>query len=954
MSGQLTVRSRLPWRTIETDHFAFHYPVELELWTRDLASHIEAIDSAVRRVVGYAPSAKTQVVVDDPYEISNGSAWPYLNRPVVSLWATPPDPHDDIGEFTQWNEMVATHEFAHIAHLTRPSRNTFTRRLWEALPVDLGPVAIRAPRWVVEGYATYVEGRVTKSGRPNGTWRPAILRQWALEGQLPAYEQLNSWGAYEGGAFAYLAGSAFLEWLADRRGDSSLVQVWRRLSARQNRSFDDAFTGVYGESARTLYGRFAAELTSHAFAIEHELRENGVADTGTIVQRTAWTTGDPAISPDGQRVALVLRSASKPSRVVIWKTAPEPDTARARRDSLLLKRDPEDVPARSIYPPPKKSISTLRSAGGSPYESPRFLRDGRVLLWRRAARGDGSLETDLYIWDPERHRVRRITRGASLRDPDPAPDGRSAVATRCRSGWCDVVAVDLASGATRTLLRGGPSHSFYRPRLSPSGKSAVVSVAFGARWRLASFRLEGGTSDSLRFIGPNDGANRYDPSYISADTIVVVSTRGGIANLERLDLASGTAHSLTRVTGAAVGPEYNPADRSIWFLSLYSRGYDVRRIEATAAPSPPIVALDPRLTSAAPLAAQTPTRFSTNAVTEPRRFGFGPRLFRWIPLPLADADGGAVGLGLVSTDVIGRSEILLVASAGDASQSRGAAPEFTWRGTRPSLRLNGFSAEQQPSASRSPVPLSANLDVRLSGGEIAADDAAQFDTWGYHYRIGASAAAAQYVGQSAAVVSTGSTTRALAFADAYASLSRRGDTWSASATVGTSGSGGKSFDRSFTRGTASVGFAVRAPGIPLISLISGTALYGATNSGSAPFEQFAIGGGPSVLLDHSLMTQRITMPALPTATSIGPTVFAYRVGLTTQPITWYLWSGSTAQSGDPFEFWHRVVGIEWSQSVGPIPFAGTPAARAQLGLGESLDAPFRHKLRGYVSLVLNP
>jgi hypothetical protein len=804
----------------------------------------------------------------------------------------------------------------------------------------------------VEGYATYVEGRVTRSGRPNGTWRPAFLRQWALEGQLPAYEQLDSWGAYEGGSFAYLAGSAFLEWLADRRGDSTLTYIWRRLSARQTRSFDEAFTGVYGESARTLYGRFAAELTRNAFSIEHQLRESG-ADTGAIVQRTAWTTGDPAISPDGQRVALVLRSATKPSRVVIWKTAPEPDTARARRDSLLLKRDPEDVPARSIYPPSKEAISTLRSAGGSPYESPRFLRDGRVLLWRRTAPGDGTLETDLYIWDPARRRVRRITRGASLRDPDPSPDGRSAVATHCRSGWCDIVVVDLASGATRTILSGSPSRSFYRPRLSPDGKLGIVSAAVDGRWQLMVFTPDSGAANFARSVGPNDGANRYDAAFISADTIVAVSTRGGIANLERLDIATGGVQALTNVTGAAVAPAYNAADRSIWFLSLYSRGYDVRRIEARGAANAPVVALDPRLTSAAPLAAHTPTRFATNAVSEPRPFGFQPRLFRWIPLPYADADGGAGGLGLVSSDVIGRSEILLVGAAGDASQSRGVSAGFTWRGTRPSLRLNGFSAEQQPSASRSPtsVPLSANLDVRLSGGELAVDDAAQYDTYAYHYRIGASAAAAQYVGQSAAVLSTTSTPRTLAFADASASWSKRGDSWAASVLLGASGTGGKSFDQSFTRGTASTGFAFRGFGIPLIS---GSALYGAVNSDAAPFEQFAIGGGPSPLLDRNLMTQRITMPALPTATSIGPTVFAYRVGLTTQPVTWYFWAGSTAQPRDAFDVWHRVVGVEWSATVAPIPLAGTPAARAQLGLGESLDSPFRYKLRGYVSLVLNP
>jgi len=83
-------------------------------------------------------------------------------------------------------------------------------------------------------------------------------------------------------------------------------------------------------------------------------------------------------------------------------------------------------------------------------------------------------------------------------------------------------------------------------------------------------------------------------------------------------------------------------------------------------------------------------------------------------------------------------------------------------------------------------------------------------------------------------------------------------------------------------------------------------------------------------------------------------VLAYRVGDLVAPLSLYLWSGSTTQSGHAFDAWHRVVGVEWTQSVGPIALAGTPAARGQIGIGESLDAPFRRKLRAYVSLVLNP
>jgi hypothetical protein len=49
-----------------------------------------------------------------------------------------------------------------------------------------------------------------------------------------------------------------------------------------------------------------------------------------------------------------------------------------------------------------------------------------------------------------------------------------------------------------------------------------------------------------------------------------------------------------------------------------------------------------------------------------------------------------------------------------------------------------------------------------------------------------------------------------------------------------------------------------------------------------------------------------------------------------------------------------VIGAEWLASVPAIPIAGTPAARAQIGIGESLDAPFRKRVRAYVSFVLDP
>ena len=52
------------------------------------------------------------------------------------------------------------------------------------------------------------------------------------------------------------------EWLEQRRGPGALRDLWSRLTARHRRSFDEAFTGVFGERPDRLYGKFVAELTA--------------------------------------------------------------------------------------------------------------------------------------------------------------------------------------------------------------------------------------------------------------------------------------------------------------------------------------------------------------------------------------------------------------------------------------------------------------------------------------------------------------------------------------------------------------------------------------------------------------------------------------------------------------------------------------------------------------------
>ncbi len=840
--------------------------------------------------------------------------------------------------------MLVSHEFGHIAHLTRPSRSLSFNQLRRILPVQVGPIAERSPRWVFEGYATFIEGRVTGSGRPHGVWRPALLRQLALEGQLPRYESLNSSGAFEGGSFAYLAGSAFLEWLAEQHGDSSLILVWRRLSARVNRSFDDAFRGVYGESPATLYGRFTVDVTERALAAR---REMGVrADTGAIVQRLSWYTGDPAIAPDGKRVAIVLRSPALPSRVVVWSTAAQPDTGRARRDSILLARDSADVPAKSIYPPPKRILASLRTMAGSGYDSPRFLRDGRIIVSRNTAQGNGSLVPDLYLWNVGQSSVRRVTHGAGLTDPDPLPNGSAAIATRCISGWCELVAANLDDGAIRLIAKGGPEESYYRPRVSPNGAKAAVSVHTRAGWRLRVVDLTTGTAQPVASLA---NADAYDVSWLDSTSVVVTANATGVPQIERVNLTTGDRAQLTNVLGAAVAPEPNRSDGSVWFLSLYSRGYDLRRVESNA-----VIALgrpsDGALTPAAAVEPATVPAFRTDAVSPPRPYGLTPRLFRWLPLPRADADGQGAEFVLSSRDLIARSALTVRGAWGSPAEWRGGAATGSWFGTRPGLRFDVFDAAQRTSSLANDIA-TPRFDSRLVGGSAMLDGSLSYDAWALRYRAGGSVSDLSLANPNTEIVPRASTTRAIGVAELSFGALQRGDEATLTESLSARGTAGSEFDAPVRRIVATAALSLSGSGtIPL----SVTSTYARVNADAPTFEQAALGGGPITLLPSSMFTQRIEMPVLPSAISVGSSAFVYRASLDTRPLVLYWWGGSTSPAGSPFTEWHRVAGLEWTQSAAAIPMAGTPPVRARAGIGESFDAPLRRRLVAYVGISVDP
>ncbi|TVR58858.1 MAG: hypothetical protein EA422_15585, partial [Gemmatimonadales bacterium] len=811
---------------------------------------------------------------------------------------------------------------------------------------------------------------LTGAGRPHGTARPAFLRLRALEGRLPSYREMSGAGGYQDMAAAYLAGSAFVEWLMAREGEESLQHLWRRLSAREVRSFDEAFEGVYGGPPVELYGRFTVDLVEGSLALRDSLEGAGLHE-GELIHLRRWHTGDPALSPDGERVVVELHRRDEPSALVVWSTEVDEEALERRAEARerLLERDPDDVPAVEWRPPPRRELARLSARDGRSFTEPRFLPDGeRVLVVRWEPLGDGSLRPDLHLWRPESGEVRRVTRGAAVRSADPAPDGERAVGVRCAWGSCDLVKVTLATGRVEVILPGTPDRTFHRPRWVPGREAVVAAVQDHGRWRVVRVDLPepgSGSDPGLHWLDPDDGANRYDPAPLPGGAeVVVVSELGGVPNLEVLSMDSPapslvppalgdggarqatTPRTLTRVLGAAVAPEPDPTGTGIWFLNLHSRGLDIRRIDAAdeVDVAGEAVHLDPGRWPVAPRGPDhVPPTFAVEPVPAPSSYGRGPTRVNVLGVGARDAGGAYGGAALFLGDPVGRWSLVGQARFGDAGSWTGAGASLAIRGVRPSLLVEGFGVRQEAAAG-------PGTDLRLDGAAAGAELTHVVGPGRYTFRLlGSAARIGASDGQDPAQdpdQAASSPRRVLAAAEASAEARLRRGGVRLTPALDLHVAGGETDGETWSRLITRTGLLM---GLGPFS-VTGDAVYGRLD-GPAGFERFRIGGGEVGLVDSAVLSQVIPVPAAPPGLLAGERLAMGRVALGSAGPTPFF----QAISLDPRRSeWWRMVGVEQRLTLPATPQLALPGLELTLGVAHTLDEPFRNRTRGWVGLNVRP
>jgi hypothetical protein len=976
LSGQAPGHTPGEWRSLEVGTFLFHYPTFLEPWTLHVARQILDVEDRVSALVGHRPRQRIQVIVDDPAGVSNGMAGP---GPILYLWPTPPGPRSMIGETRGWGEVLTVHEYAHVAHLNRQSRNPIRAWLLQNAPLPLTPLLLGTPTWVSEGYATWIEGVVTGAGRPNGVSRPALLRTWALEGQIPTYADLNGGTGFLGGAYPYLLGSAFLEWLVteEGRGADAFQDLWARMSAVQIRGFEEAFEGVFGSRADVLYGRFTVDLMARALAArQHALATGGIRE-GILVQQHIGSVGDPAVSPDGVHMAYTRRADGGTPELVVVRTTPDTIPTEERDEQArMLERDPEDVAAIVRHPRRQEAVATLAPRFGVPFRLPRWMPDGSgVLVIGDVEAPNGRSSPEVFFWGWESGRLYPVTSGQGIQEIDPAPDGRWGAGIRCEGGRCDLVRVDLHSGAVTLLAEGGLDTPYSRPRVSPDGTFIVVEQPEGARWGLVVLDADGRNG---RRLGPNDGASRFDATFVPGSShLVVVSTAGGLLNLERLDLsapASAPPATLTRSLGSTMAPAAAP-DGSIYFLSFTPRGIDILHLGAgggtVGAPEAvsPLVLPDGLFPMASPGRFEAP-ELALNPVPASRPYGLGTLNGSYLPMASWGPDGGAWGGVFQQVDPIGRLTLQVRGSLGAAPLWRGGAASAHLRLGGPTLLVEGFLVDRAVDESAAGTTdglglvggdlrgdLRADRRAELRGGLVAATFSPF--TWSHERRARPAEPSASHRSDpdrfGAIVFELGASVQE--FAGSGGPLTWATGTWHFARARST-----RKDQSLHTQLKSRVVSDARAPERATRWQLHGETAF---RSGPATFslhasraqvtgggggQQTAVGGLPSLILDPRAEPEVLSVPALPSRTLEGRRVDMLGVSFGAQGIEAFA-DAIRADQGR----WLRITGLRMRQTMAPMPFVRIPTLELDQGVAWVIEpGADEGQFRGWAAFRIRP
>lgn len=561
-----TYNPHLKYRTIETEHFAVHFPEQLEGVAQKAAHMAEEVHAKLSPKFKWKPWGRTQVLIVDSSDAVQdmASVLPYN---WIYLRATAPGPDTSLSYYDDWLRMLIIHEYSHILHLDQ------SKGFWRPLRYVFGKMTSPNgvdPGWMVEGMAAYEETTETKTGRGRGSFADMMLRTAILQDKFLAIDEADglSWRWPSTNA-RYIYGVEFMQYLADKYGADKLYELSEHIASSpllfavnhqakktfSEMEFEDYKVGnkylkrkpagkERGKSFYKLWREWKDYLTEKYKKEADEIEKEGVTPFEEVVGSKGTITA-PTISPDGTKIIYSEVTPFGPPAIMIA----DADGKNAKR---LL----------------KKSFTTQIS----------YSKDGKFIVFAKNGKHKTySFYNDLYKYDFETRAMERLTVAARATDPDVSPDGKDVVSVMQNVGTSHLSLYNFESKTSSDIPNTFPEYTqFANPRFSPDGSKIAVAVAVpGSVWDIYIFDRKGKKLAQVT----KDYALDRDPVWgPDGNSIYFASDRSGVSNIYKYNLGGKKMERVTNVLTGVFKPALSPDGKTLAVQYYNGDGFDIRNV----------------------------------------------------------------------------------------------------------------------------------------------------------------------------------------------------------------------------------------------------------------------------------------------------------------------------------------------------------------------------------------
>lgn len=472
-------------QTIETEHARIHFHQDYQAFAQQVASKFEPIYDDVSQRVGFEQNDKLDFLIGDDYHQANGYAIPLTAGKIVKVFTSSPRSEEALGSYSDWLDIVISHELTHKIHMSQPSRSW--RSSLDSALLDADVLNFyRYPRWVTEGYATVIETEYTEQGRVNSDYIKAMLQQWAIEGQLPSYNALNGNDSYQGQRMAYYQGSAFLFWLQKNYGQDKLQQLWKRSTAKKYRDFEDAFSGLFLDAPKRLYKKF---VTEQIFSAK---QDQIVKDSHSqLWQNNAFKVISSEPSSKQDKVLQLEVDKNGYAQLNVF-SLDENSKARDKfieSNQQLLADDEFDVADTMPDVFNREATHAVTPSKSMQWRQARWLDDEHALVLQAQRQENNELGFELAKVELSTGKVDKVTQSLRIHDFTINHDKKSVIAMSHFAGFNQLLEVSLADGSFKVLDEKRLNQPMDNLTLSPDGKTIALMAIHDKNWKIHFYHL---------------------------------------------------------------------------------------------------------------------------------------------------------------------------------------------------------------------------------------------------------------------------------------------------------------------------------------------------------------------------------------------------------------------------------------------------------------------------------